>query len=174
MISLDIETVLRHGGYTCRMAPYDQDILLFEDDSLFGFVVLYDTVESLLATWRDKQAHFIKRNASSLRRANMKAWNCYAVFLCSDTALDEQKAAFAEIEEDLSLTRKLVADGVSTQRDAQRALLPVLPIQNHAAPSSDNDLNLSTRLNSWPAQAIRALEGDATAPELLELLWDLQ
>jgi hypothetical protein len=174
MVSLDIETVLRNGGYRCRMSPYDQDILLFEDDSIFGFVVLYDTVERLLATWKEKQTHFIQKNAGTLRRANMKAWNCYAVFLSSEIAHDEQRPSLADIEEDLSLTRKLVADGVSTQRDAQRALLPVLPIQNHAVPSSDLTLNLSTRLDSWSVQAVRALEGDATATELLEILWDTQ
>ena len=174
MVSLDIETVLKNGGYRCRMSPYDQNILLFEDDSLFGFVVLYDNVDALLATWKSQQTYFIQRHASTLRRTNMKTWNCYAVFLSSESAQEEQKPALAEIEEDLSLTRKLVADGISTQRDAQRALLPILPIQNPAVASSDAALNLSARLDSWSIQAVRALEGDATATELLEILWDAQ
>jgi hypothetical protein len=174
MVSLDIETALRNGGYRCRMSPYDQDILLFEDESIFGFVVLYDTVERLLATWKEKQSLFIQKNAGTLRRANMKAWNCYAVFLCTEVAPERHKSALVEIEEDLALTRKIVADGVATQRDTQRALLPVLPIQNHAVPSSDIALDLSARLDSWSPQAIRGLEGDATPAELLEILWDAQ
>jgi hypothetical protein len=156
------------------MSPYDQDILLFEDDSLFGFVILYDNVNDLLSAWKSQQTYFIQRHASTLRRANMKTWNCYAVFLSSESAPDGQRAALAEIEEDLSLTRKLVADGISTQRDVQRALLPILPIQNPAVASSSTALDLSARLDSWSAHAVRALEGDATATEILEILWDIQ
>ena len=174
MVSLDVETVLKNGGYRCRMSPYDQNILLFEDDSLFGFVVLYDSVEVLLETWKSTQAHFIQRHASSLRRTNMKTWNCYAAFLSSGTAAENQKAALSVIEEDLSLTRKLVADGISTQRDVQRALLPVLPIQNPSVASSSTALDLATRLDNWSVQAVRALEGDTTAREVFEILWDIQ
>jgi hypothetical protein len=174
MVFLDIEAALKSAGYRCRMSQYDQDLLLFEDESIFGFVVLFDTVERLLETWKDKQTLFIQKNAGALRRANMKAWNCYAVFLCTETAPELQKPALVEIEEDLALTRKLIADGVATQRDVQRALLPILPIQNRAAPSGAIALDLSTRLESWSPQAIRALEGDATAAELLEVLWDAQ
>src|SRR5689334_10783681 len=105
MVFLDIEAALRNGGYRCRMSPYDQDILLFEDESIFGFVVLFDTVQRLLETWKGKQTLFIQKNAGALRRANMKAWNCYSLFLCTETAPEFQKAALVEIEEDLALTR---------------------------------------------------------------------
>jgi hypothetical protein len=174
MVAIDLEIVLRGTGYRTRLSPYDPNILLFEDDAIFGFVALFDTPAQLLSLWRDKQALFIRKNAEALRRGSMKSWNCYAVFLCSGIAEEADRRIMAEVEEDLALTRKLVADGVTTLRDVQQALLPILPIQNHSAPSEETTLDLSARLDTWPTQAIRALEGKATAAELIEILWDNQ
>ena len=174
MVLIDIESTLRSGGYRCTLSAYDAGMLLFEDDTIFGFVELFESPGQLLASWRDKQALFIQKNAGALRRASMKSWNCYAVFLCSEIARDADKHAIADVEEDLSLTRKLIADGVATLRDVQRALLPILPIQNHAAPSGGPPLDLAARLETWSPQAIRALEGEATAAELVDILWDAQ
>jgi hypothetical protein len=145
MVVIDIETSLRSGGYRSRLSPYDSNMLLFEDEAIFGFAILFETATQLLDLWREKQALFIQKNAGALRRANMKSWNCYALFLCAEIADEMNKRAMTEIEEDLALTRKLVADGVTTLRDVQRALLPILPIQNHAVPSRAPTLNLASR-----------------------------
>lgn len=174
MVLIDVESSLRNSGYKCRLSPYDADMLLFEDEAIFGFVAQFDNAAQLLASWRDKQSLFIQKSAGVLRRASMKSWNCYSVFFCSEIANEAHRRAMAEVEEDLALTRKLVADGVTTLRDVQRALLPILPIQNHAAPSGATTLNLASRLETWSPQAIRALEGNATAAELIDILWDAQ
>jgi hypothetical protein len=79
-----------------------------------------------------------------------------------------------DVEEDLSLTRKLVGDGVATLRDVQRVLLPILPIQNPTVAPSAGSLNLAARLEGWSSQAIRSLEGNASAAELIDILWDAQ
>jgi ABC-three component (ABC-3C) system Middle Component 1 len=174
MTLIDIELSLKMGGYRCRLALYDSEMLLFEDDAIVGFAVLYETPAKLITSWQDKQALFIQKNTGTLRRAGTKSWNCYAIFLCSESATETEKHAIAEIEEDLGLTRKIVSEGVMTTRDVQRALLPILPIQNHTAASGSTALDLLQRLENWSPQAVRALEGEATAAELVEILWNAQ
>jgi hypothetical protein len=172
MLSSDIDTTLRSNGYRCRISPYDASMLLFEDEAIFGFVVLFEDANQLLESWKAKQTLFIQRNASALRRAHMKSWNCYSVYLSSQPASAAMKPLLAEIEEDLALTRKIVGDGVSTQRDIQRALLPILPIQNHAVTASAAKVDLGSRLHGWSPSALHALEGATTAEDLLDILWD--
>ncbi len=172
MFSSDIDTTLRSNNYRCRMSPYDSSMLLFEDEAIFGFVVLFDDAVQLLESWKSKQALFIQRNATALKRAHMKSWNCYSIYLSSQPAPTSLKPFLAEIEEDLALTRKIVGDGIATPRDIQRALLPILPIQNHAVSSSTAKADLGSRLHGWSPSALHALEGATTAEDLLEILWD--
>lgn len=169
---IDVEAVLQEAGYRCKIAGYDPGVLLFEDDSILGFATLFESAADLLAQWREKQNTFIARTAAALRHSSTKSWNCYAVYLCSSPADDGLKPQLSDLEENLSLTRKLVADGLATSRDIQRALLPILPIQNQTSTSSIHSAGLGARLDSWPKAALLALEGDATATELIEILLD--
>jgi hypothetical protein len=171
MINLiDVEEVLKDAGYRCRVASFNPELLLFEDDSILGFVNLFETVKDLLDQWRDKQRLFIQRSSSALRSSTKKSWNCYAIFLCASPANIEQRQGLNDIEEDLSLIRKLVSDGVSTRRDIQRALLPILPIQNRTTSADIASPSLGERLENWPRSAILVLEGDGTPVDLIELL----
>lgn len=154
------------------MSPYDPSMLLFEDEAIFGFVVLFDNPIELLESWRSKQALFIQKNSSTLKRAHMKSWNCYSVYLSTQPAPTSLKRFLAEIEEDLALTRKIVGDGIATQRDVQRALLSILPIQNHAVSASTAKVDLGSRLDGWSALALHALEGTTSAEDMLDILWD--
>ena len=172
MASFDIEATLRSNGYRCRLSQYDAEMLLFEDDAIFGFVVLFDTAPQLLSQWKGRQTTFIQKNAGALRRAHMKSWNCYAIYLSAEPAAEILSPALSDIEEDLALTRKIVADGISTARDVQRALLPILPIQNPSVTTATAASSLGTRLEGWLPPSLRALEGHASAEELLEILWD--
>jgi hypothetical protein len=172
MAMVNLESTLNTAGYRCRTSAYDARVLLFEDESIFGFVASFESAAELLESWRDKQSTFIQRTAGALRRSSMKSWNCYAIFICFEDADDSMRKGLSEIEEDLSLTRKLVADGVATQRDIQRALLPILPIQNHALPAAKVILDLAARLDTWPESALLALQGDASPRDLVEILLD--
>jgi hypothetical protein len=172
MQTKDVESVLEQAGFRCRISSYDPSVLWFEDDSILGFVGIFDTAEEMVKSWSNKQATFIQRNAAALRRSNLKAWNCYAILLCAEQVNLEGRQLFAEIEGDLSLTRKIVAEGISTQRDLQRALLPILPIQNRALVAASESLDLESRLDLWPKNAVLALEGEGTALDVLESLLD--
>ena len=156
--SLDVEAVLRNADYHCWTAPYDPAILLFEDDSILGFVVLFETAEQLLSQWKEKQGQFIARMAVELRRSSRKSWNCYAVFLVNEKAEIEYQARLADLEEDLSLMRKLVSDHVSSSNDLYRVLMPILPIQNQISSTLLEQEGVSARLSSWPEDARRVLE----------------
>lgn len=172
MLITELESTLSAARYRCWTSSYDPSVLLFEDESILGFIGTFENAADLLDLWRDKQATFIQNSASALRRSSMKSWNCYAIFVCSQVAGEEDRKLFNEIEEDLSLTRKIVADGVVTQRDIQRAFLPILPIQNHALATTSAALDIAARLETWPKHALLALQGDASATDLVEILLD--
>jgi hypothetical protein len=53
MVLIDVDASLRSARYRCRMSPYDSTMLLFEDEAIFGFVVLFDTATRLLSLWRE-------------------------------------------------------------------------------------------------------------------------
>jgi hypothetical protein len=172
--ALDVEAVFRDADYHCWAAPYDPTILLFEDDSILGFVVLFETAEQLLSQWKEKQGRFIARMSVELRRSSRKSWNCYAVFLANEKAETDHLALLADLEEDLSLTRKLVSDHVSSVSDLQRVLMPILPIQNQISSTLLEQEGVSSRLSSWPEDARRVLETGGSATEIVELLIEAQ
>jgi len=142
----------------------------FEDYSLFGCCVVYETVEALLATWPRNHETFLTLHAPSLRRASQKAWNCYSVHLTVAAASALEIRQLFSVEEDLRSTRKIARAGLSTSSDLTRALYPLLPIQNIVrlrGEATSNDL--SGRLR-WPVGAIRALIGNGTPNDVLDLL----
>ena len=171
MFISDFDTVLHSNGYKSRLSSYDSSMLLFEDEAIFGFIVLFEHVDELLESWQFKQSLFIGRNATALKRARMKSWNCYSVYLSSQPCPAELRPLLSELEEDLALTRKIVGDDVATQRDLQRVLLPILPIQNHSVSASTATLDLASRLDGWSTSAVRALQ-TGSASDLLDILWE--
>jgi hypothetical protein len=62
------------------------------------------------------------------RRGSLKAWNLYTVLLCQDDLRNGDEGLLA-IEEDFSVSRKLVATGVQVTEDVRRALYPLIPVQ---------------------------------------------
>ena len=92
--ALDVEAVLKEADYHCWTCPYDPTVLLFEDDSIFGFVVLFETADQLLSRWKEKQGQFIARMAVELRRSSRKSWNCYAIFLAIEKT-EAERGEFA-------------------------------------------------------------------------------
>src|ERR1035441_1156491 len=145
----DVEAVLLAAGYDTRMAPEPGNPLYFEDYSIFGFCVAYETVEDLITTWLRNQENFLTLHAPSLRQASQKAWNCYAVHVTAAAATERELRELLNIEEDFRSTRKIARAGLSTAGDLTRALYPLLPIQN-----------------------IVRLRGEATTKDLSERLLD--
>jgi hypothetical protein len=166
----DVEAVLITAGYETRLASEPKGSVYFEDDSIFGFCVTYPSVADLLANWLGNQERFLVTNAPSLRRANQKAWNCYAVHLTQPRPADEEVRQLFDIEEDFRSTRKIARAGIASASDLMRALYPLLPIQNVVRiRGGDSTKDLAERLH-WPAGAVRALLGRGVPSDILDLL----
>jgi hypothetical protein len=166
-----VEAILKEAGFRCSAAPYDPMILLFEDESIMGFVASFESAEQLLEKWKDQQARFIAKLAVPLRRAARKSWNCYAILLSHSPATPALRPKLAMLEEDLTLTRKLVGDNVSNDESLEHVLMPILPIRHQlSAPQIDQNVP-GARLKSWSEDARRLLESDEASPtDLLEAL----
>jgi len=166
-----VETTLKGAGFRCGAAPYDATVLLFEDESIMGFVASFETAEQLLEKWKEQQGQFIAKLAVPLRRAARKSWNCYAILLSRASAPPALRPELTSLEEDLTLTRKLVGDGISSDEDVERVLMPILPIRHQLANPQIDQESPSSRLTSWSGEARRLLETNEASPiDLIETL----
>lgn len=130
------EGLLDRMGFTAVMATVKgREVLVFEDDSVIGFVFSYPNAHSLIASWRGDTEATVSAHQLALRRAGQKAWNTYMVLLANGEASHAELAALAAIEEDLTGTRKIARSDVKDISDVEAALLPLLPLQS--APKLD-------------------------------------
>jgi hypothetical protein len=121
---------LRDAHYsTNRLSFAGREVLWFEGDTVFGFVIGYETAADLIHTWSEDLAAILTRHALILRRGGQKAWNTYAFFVTANVASSSEVLAMSVIEENLAGTRKIARGGVSTDLTARAVLLPLLPIQ---------------------------------------------
>ena len=166
----EVERILTAAAYDARMSTEPRSSLYFEDYNILGFCAEYETVESLIASWLRNQETFLTIHAPSLRRASQKAWNCYTIHLTPALPTESELRQLLAIEEDFRSTRKIARGGVSTPSDLTRTLYPVLPIQNLVQlQSAVKPPDLSERLR-WPAPAIKALLGNGSPNDILDLL----
>ena len=170
-LSQQVNDILSASGYSVERADRAGDELHFEDYSLFGYVRVYESVRSLLDNWRTDQDRFLSSHAPFLRKAQHKAWNCYAIYLTEAELETNLKLRLLEIEEDFVSTRKIARTGVTTEDAVRRALYSLLPLQNSvAAKVNTGESDLTARLHDWPSEAIKALFGLGTAEDIIELL----
>jgi hypothetical protein len=123
----EVESTLRSAGFRTARDRNLTGIVVFEDDTILGFVAVYDTADGIVSNWRVLQDEFLKRNAVHLRRDPQKAWNTYSIFL-TDDEVDQLASAALEVEADVHATRKILRGGVATKGDVQSALAPILPL----------------------------------------------
>ena len=167
----DVELILKKADYRTMRNSNVPSLLAFENDSLFGLVVEYETTRSLLEGWKKAELQFLTSHASSLRRADKKAWNGYSIHITSDAGSKTDIHSLCAIEEDFTSTRKIARAGLSSRRDLTHALAPLLPFQNTiASERRASKPDLKGRLHEWPPAAVDALEGDATSDDILTLL----
>jgi hypothetical protein len=126
-----VRAALQRAGYRCA-GTQDGDVV-FEDDTLLGFVSVQGSARDILGNWRAKQEDFLRSHATPLRKDAGKAWNVYSVFLAPNACAPEEAAALLEVEEDFVGTRKLARAGIETEDDVSEALYPLLPIENSVA-----------------------------------------
>ena len=163
------QLVLRDVGYeTWEVNTQGQTVVAFENQALLGFVYSFDTAPSLLRDWKSTEQATLKQFAARFKTAGDKAWNVYSVFLTEAPALG---IPLAEIEEDLSLTRKIARAGLKTNADIAKALLSILPIQSMPTLSgSDFLMRLSPHLDGIHEGVFEALLGDATPADVAGML----
>jgi hypothetical protein len=142
------ESVLRQAGFRTARKPDHPDVILFEDDTVLGLLAVHASAEDLVTTWREQQDHFLRANASRLRRDPQKAWNTYSVFL-TQAPLESVASDVLGVEADVHATRKIVKGQMLTTLDVQEALAPLLPLAiQSTAFSTTGDATVLDKLES--------------------------
>jgi hypothetical protein len=166
------ERLLTRMGFTAlRSSAKGRDILIFENDSVIGFVFSYPNAQSLIADWVNDSEAAVSANQFALRRAGQKAWNTYVVLLASGQSSYAEIAALAAIEEDLTGTRKIARSDIRDISDVEAALLSLLPLQS--APKLDAvDMvsEIRQRATELPPRAIEAFISGAEVSVVLQVI----
>lgn len=123
----EVDAVLRAAEFRTVRPAETPDTVVFEDDTILGFVAVYAGVEELITQWKNQQDGFLRGNAARLRRDPSKAWNTYSVFLTA-APVDQSAWETLGIESDMTATRKIVRGGIITVHDVRDALGPILPL----------------------------------------------
>jgi hypothetical protein len=137
-VSTDIQDALRAAGYETWLGHAGTASIGFEDDSVMGFVVVFESAHALIGSWSVAESDLLMRYAPNLRRAGEKAWNVYLVLIAINASPPDEMREAKLIEENLERTRKIVHIGVTTRGDVMSALLPLLPIQATPLLEADN------------------------------------
>jgi hypothetical protein len=166
------QELLVAAGYAVATAD-DQDgpVLLFENDSILGFVLCFPDTAALIEWWQPISQRVLQTAQFALRRAERKAWNAYLVFLAEAEGDYGQNVMLGAIEEDLVGTRKIARAGITNTEDMRAALLPLLAMQN--APrldAVDMPAEIRLRTTELPSDLIDAFLGGAVESTLAQLL----
>jgi hypothetical protein len=165
------ELLTRMGFTALRSFAKGKEILIFEDDSVIGFVFSYPKAQSLIADWESDSEAAVSGNQFALRRAGQKAWNTYVVFLANEQASYAEMAALAAIEEDLTGTRKIARADIRGVSDVEAALLSLLPLQS--APkldAVDMVLEIRQRATEVTPRAVEAFVAGADDSIVLQVI----
>jgi len=172
--------ILADFGFDHRMADVESEdgvvemrVLAFEDDTVLGFALAYQTVDDLIRRWKADGDRVAMKHRKSLLAARDKAWNVYLILLAQERASFGQALALGLIEEDLEAMRKITKAGIDTTEDVRTALLPLLPFR--AAPvldPIDMQFEIQTRASDVDPQALAAFLSSADEAVVMQLLED--
>jgi hypothetical protein len=167
------QILLRDAGFSTRVISLDRMALIsFEDEAILGFCSVFETVNSLITEWKQRELACLSRFAPNLVAAGDKAWNVYNAFLCAEHASDAETREVRWIEENLERTRKIAACDITTRDELVRAFLPVLPLQfQPALRTEDVTQRLERRIAAISPRAAQvALDTSVVASEVVRLL----
>lgn len=166
----ELTPLLFGEGYEIKQVTEPPDSYYFEDETVFGFLRIYDKPKSLIDCWQQDQDSFLRKHAVNIRRAADKSWNVYCVFLTQEDSSVEERGDLAAIEEDFRGTRKIARSGISTVTDLRQALLPLMKIGNlYEIESEDVVARLREKIQLKDGQ-LETFLGAGTAEELV---WSL-
>lgn len=170
-----VQMVLQDAGYETWLSSVSgETVIVFEDDTVMGFVCTFDDAASMLERWRNMETALLTAHAPALQRGGDKTWNVYCVFLCSAVPDKTQIREVRWIEEDLERTRKIAACALTNREQVANALLPLLPIQYQPVLDSE-EFDLTHRLKRRitdiaPAATNAALDDAISANEIVRML----
>ena len=168
----EAQSILMEAKYhVVPVAEDGQEYIAFENNTLFGFLHYYSTIEELLSSWKQDKDKALKLFSPKLHLAGSKAWNVYTVILTSEEANDIQFHALQDIEEDLSGTRKIARSNLDTTDDVRAALLSLLPFSYiPSLPSLDIKQEIALRAQELPKKALMAFLADEELSTIATLL----
>lgn len=166
--------ILKSAGFASKLVGVGgRQVVVFEDQTVVGFVLCYSTSEELVRDWGKDSQVVIAEHQFGLRRAGQKAWNTYLVLLALEGAREPHAAILSSIEEDLVGTRKIASAGVSDIGKLRNALLPMLPLQ--AAPllgAVDISAEVRQRATELPSRIVDAFLSQAEEGIVFQILED--
>lgn len=167
-----VREILTEAEYAVgQMDGQDGEIILFESDSVLGFLLVFHDPDTLISDWHASSARALLANQFALRRAENKAWNAYFLLLAEAPGDYGQNITLGAIEEDLVGTRKIARAGIMTKEDCRAALLPLLPVQN--APrleAIDMAAEIRLRTSELPESLVDAYLAGAAETLMTQLL----
>jgi hypothetical protein len=168
----EAEVVLRKDRFSTIRLP-DNSAFVFEDETVFGFVVEYSTAKDLLNNWQPNQDKLLERFSAILRNAGAKAWNVYTVLLTEGMTDDAQQThIFETIEENLRHTRKIPRQNIRTPSDVRAALAPLLAVPTQSILAAESfEVRLTRKLEAEiGAEAAKSFLGEADEETVARLL----
>jgi hypothetical protein len=171
-IVIDILTASAEAGFsTSPVSIGDRHALMFEDNTVLGFLLDYEDPSSLIEGWSKDADTAIAAHQFGLRRAAKKAWNAYTVLLTGHEADYPQSVALGTIEENLVGTRKIARAGVVDVTELRIALLPLLPLQSSPKLESvDIIAEIRQRTTELPSRAVEAFLSNADESVVIQVM----
>lgn len=168
----EAQSILMEAKY--HIVPFTEDgheYIAFENNTLFGFLHYYSTIEKLLYSWKQDKDKLLRKFSPRFRLAGPKAWNVYTVLLTSERSTEIQFHALQDIEEDLSETRKIARSDLETTDDVRAALLSLLPFSYiPSLPPLDIRQEIAMRAQDLPEKALKAFLADEELSKVATLL----
>ena len=171
----EAQATLRSAGYaTSPIRGLSVPVALFEDETIVGFIYLFESAAALLDRWRDLEQAALTAQSVRLRAAGSKAWNVYSLFLTQSEAGGDAAYDMQRIEEDLVGTRKIARAGIQTATDLREALGPLLPLLSGASEQFEGyDVRLRDAIHTLTAAEMGILFGGDDPKMLARKLVDL-
>lgn len=167
----ETKRLLKESKFDVATSDTNQQYLIFESNTLIGFVIAFSTVSDLLNKWQVTADGIFEQYASAFRKAGQKAWNGYLVLVTCDLASDEDFHALQNIEEDLTQIRKIARSNIQSADDLKAALLSILPISYiPSLPPLDIKQEIRKRAQEIPAIALEEFLSDTELDKVATLL----